>query len=73
MPAVNIGTIFIQVTVLEKAIEFYTHMLGLSSRGIEVWGEGKRGATLFFGHTAAPMVTLVEVNEVVKSDHRVLT
>lgn len=66
MPAVNIGTIFIHVTVLEKSIEFYTKLLGLSSRGIEDWGEGRRGATLFFDHASVPMVTLVEVREVVK-------
>lgn len=68
MPAVKLGTIFIDVTILERSIEFYTNYLGLTSRGIEDWGNGKRGATLFFGNRPTPMVTLVEVDKVRKID-----
>jgi hypothetical protein len=44
----QIGGVFIPVSHLERSILFYTETLGLTSRGIENWGDGKRGATLFF-------------------------
>lgn len=44
----QIGSLFIPVSQLERSITFYTEMLGLVCRGIEDWGGGSRGATLFF-------------------------
>ncbi|MFK7697729.1 VOC family protein [Paenibacillus sp. HJGM_3] len=48
MPVQLLGGVFVSVTNLERSIEFYTEMLGLHCRGIEDWGDGRRGATLFF-------------------------
>ncbi|GIP40675.1 hypothetical protein J31TS4_39550 [Paenibacillus sp. J31TS4] len=48
MLTTQIGSIFIPVNHLERSISFYTEMLGLVCRGIEDWGGGSRGATLFF-------------------------
>lgn len=47
MPIQQVGGIFVPVSNLERSIEFYTEMLGLVCRGIEDWGDGRRGATLF--------------------------
>ncbi|WP_115993416.1 VOC family protein [Cohnella lupini] len=47
MPIERIGSLFIQVSHLEKSISFYSDILGLVCRGIEDWGDGQRGATLF--------------------------
>lgn len=47
MPIQQIGSLFIQVSNLEQSISFYSDILGLVCRGIEDWGDGKRGATLF--------------------------
>ncbi|NOU98079.1 VOC family protein [Paenibacillus sp. LMG 31456] len=47
MPIQQIGGLFISVSNLERSISFYTETLGLVCRGIEDWGDGKRGATLF--------------------------
>jgi catechol 2,3-dioxygenase-like lactoylglutathione lyase family enzyme len=48
MPIQQIGGLFVSVSNLERSILFYTEMLGLVCRGIEDWGDGNRGATLFF-------------------------
>ncbi|UVI29390.1 VOC family protein [Paenibacillus spongiae] len=47
MPIQHIGSLFIPVSELERSITFYTEVLGLVCRGIEDWGDGNRGATLF--------------------------
>jgi lactoylglutathione lyase len=47
MPIQQIGGLFIPVSNLERSIVFYTDILGLVCRGIEDWGDGSRGATLF--------------------------
>ncbi|AZN42713.1 VOC family protein [Paenibacillus albus] len=44
----HVGSIFIPVSSLEQSIAWYTERLGLVCRGIEDWGGGSRGATLFF-------------------------
>jgi lactoylglutathione lyase len=61
----QIGGVFIPVSNLERSISFYTEGLGLVCRGIEDWGEGKRGATLFFDpHPEyAALLTLAETND----------
>lgn len=58
----QIGSLFIQVSDLDRSISFYTTTLGLVCRGIENWGDGKRGATLFFDPhpQQAAFLTLVE-------------
>lgn len=48
MTTKQIGGVFIPVSSLERSIAWYTEHLGLVSRGIEDWGGGSRGATLFF-------------------------
>jgi lactoylglutathione lyase len=65
MSVLNLGTVFIYVCNLEKSIQFYTKVLGLISRGIEDWGNGEKGATLFFNNPdGKPMITLVETENV---------
>lgn len=61
----RLGSIFIPVGRLEASIEFYAGSLGLTCRGIEDWGEGKRGATLFVSNPpeGAALITLVESAE----------
>ncbi|MDQ1909690.1 VOC family protein [Paenibacillus sp. GD4] len=58
----QIGSVFITVSNLERSVLFYTETLGLTCRGIEDWGDGKRGATLFFNpHPPnAALLTLAE-------------
>jgi len=65
MPVQQIGSLFVPVSRLEQSIEFYTGMLGLVCRGIEDWGEGSRGATLFFDPHPdhAALLTLAEMKE----------
>lgn len=62
MPIQQIGSLFVPVSDLERSIEFYTQTLGLICRGIEDWGDGNRGATLFFDpHPQhAALLSLVE-------------
>jgi lactoylglutathione lyase len=61
----QIGSLFIPVKNLERSISFYTVMLGLVCRGIEDWGGGNRGATLFFQpHLEdATLLSLAELKE----------
>jgi len=61
----QIGSIFIPVKELERSISFYTEMLGLVCRGIEDWGGGNRGATLFFQPhpESGTLLTLAELKE----------
>ncbi|MBP1993048.1 VOC family protein [Paenibacillus eucommiae] len=47
MPIQQLGSVFLPVSNLEQSIVFYTEILGLVCRGIEDWGDGSRGATLF--------------------------
>lgn len=47
MAVSGLGTVFVYVGQLERSIDFYKKV-GLKARGIEDWGIGKRGATLFF-------------------------
>jgi catechol 2,3-dioxygenase-like lactoylglutathione lyase family enzyme len=65
MPIQQIGGVFVPVTQLERSILFYTKTLGLICRGIEDWGDGKRGATLFFDpHPEhAALLTLAETKD----------
>jgi lactoylglutathione lyase len=65
MPVQQIGGIFVPVSNLERSIEFYTQMLGFVSRGIEDWGDGRRGATLFCDpHPEnAALLTLAETQD----------
>ncbi|MEF3306359.1 VOC family protein [Paenibacillus sp. GYB003] len=60
-----LGSIFIPVSRLEASIAFYTEHLQLRCRGIEDWGDGERGATLFVNNppAGAAMVTLAERKE----------
>lgn len=62
----KIGSLFIQVSQLERSIAFYRDSLGLVCRGIENWGDGRRGATLFFDPHPdhAALLTLEEVEQV---------
>ncbi|MFE5321257.1 VOC family protein [Paenibacillus sp. NPDC056579] len=65
MPVVTLGGVFIQVTNLEQSIKYYTEVLGFRARGIEDWGNGERGATLFFDEPQGkPLVTLAEAARV---------
>jgi lactoylglutathione lyase len=65
MPVMNVGTVFVNVSNLERSIEYYTQVLGLVSRGVEDWGDGRRGATLFFNDSKGkPMITLAETENV---------
>lgn len=61
----QIGSVFVQVSQLERSIAFYKEGLGLRCRGIEDMGEGKRGATLFFDpHPEhASLLTLAETSD----------
>ncbi|WP_284638298.1 VOC family protein [Paenibacillus silviterrae] len=61
----QIGSVFISVSNLERSVLFYTETLGLTCRGIEDWGDGKRGATLIFNpHPQnAALLTLAERQE----------
>ncbi|AEI43445.1 VOC family protein [Paenibacillus mucilaginosus] len=64
MPIQRIGSIFLPVSDLERSIAFYSE-LGLVSRGMEDWGDGRRGATLFCDpHPEhAALLTLAEVSD----------
>lgn len=61
----QIGGVFIPVSNLERSILFYTENLGLVCRGIEDWGDGNRGATLFCDpHPEhAALLSLAELKE----------
>ncbi|MCQ6563547.1 VOC family protein [Paenibacillus mendelii] len=61
----HIGSLFIPVSELERSITFYTEVLGLVCRGIEDWGDGSRGATLFCDPhpEQAALLSLAEVKE----------
>ncbi|XEC94325.1 VOC family protein [Paenibacillus tarimensis] len=65
MPVQQIGGVFIPCGNIERSITFYTENLGLVCRGIEDWGDGKRGATLFCNpHPEnAALLTLAEMKE----------
>jgi lactoylglutathione lyase len=65
MPIQQIGGIFIPVSNLERSILFYTETLGLVCRGIEDWGDGNRGATLFCNPHPdhAALLSLAEMKE----------
>ncbi|GIO34545.1 MULTISPECIES: VOC family protein [Paenibacillus] len=68
----QIGSVFIPVSRLERSIAFYSEGLGLTCRGIEDWGGGKRGATLFFNpHPEhAALLTLAETDEPIAASTR---
>lgn len=65
MAVILLGSILIPVSRLEASIEFYTNHLKLACRGIEDWGDGQRGATLFVSNppAGAAMITLAETKE----------
>ena len=65
MPIQQIGGLFVPVSNLERSITFYTEILGLVCRGIEDWGDGNRGATLFCDPHPdhAALLSLAEVNK----------
>lgn len=64
MPVVDVGTVFVGVSDLERSISFYTKALGFVNREIEDWGDGRRGATLFFPIPGATLFTLAEKEHV---------
>ncbi|HET7579277.1 MAG TPA: VOC family protein [Bacillales bacterium] len=64
MAVSGLGTVFVYVSQLERSIDFY-EKVGLKARGIEDWGNCKRGATLFFNKDQQPpMLTLWETEDV---------
>lgn len=64
MPVIDVGTVFVGVSSLERSIAFYTEALELVCRGIEDWGDGRRGATLFFSTPGSTLFTLAEKKHV---------
>jgi lactoylglutathione lyase len=63
----QIGALFIPVSNLERSISFYSEKLGLVCRGIEDWGGGSRGATLYFQSQSqdAALLTLAELKQTI--------
>jgi len=61
MKVENLGTVFIRVSDLDRALPFYSEVLGLTLREVEQWDVG-RGANYHFPNNST-LLTLIEVGE----------
>jgi lactoylglutathione lyase len=62
MAAVNyLGAVFIRVSDLEKALPFYSEVLGLQLKEAEQWDNG-RGANYLISENS-PLLTLIETED----------
>ncbi|AOZ90773.1 VOC family protein [Paenibacillus crassostreae] len=61
MKVQDLGTVFIRVSNLDRALPFYSDVLGLQLRNIEQWDDG-RGANYIFPNQST-LLTLIEVGE----------